>query len=311
MRRAAPLVAALVVVAAACNLPGSADPIPDESTTTSATIAVATTTTTEITLPPEEDTERGVVTEVIDGDTFVADVAGVSAEVRILGINAPEDDECFGGEARSVLTRLIDGSEVVLVAGLEDVDQFGRSLREVFIEGSDGTVSIAAEMVAEGMAVALSAPDAAAQQLKAIEGQAYASGNGMWATFACGQPEGGFPDRPQIRVSEVMADPEGPDEGALDGEWVDIVNEGYGNVSIAGWVIRDESASNRLILPAGTGLGVGESLRVVTGCGSSRPQTVYWCADGPVWSNDGDTVYLLDNLGNAVERFVVDAGPGA
>lgn len=308
MRRAGPLVAALAVALAACNLPGGADPIPDDSTTTSTTIAIGTT-TTEVTLPPDELTERAVVVEVIDGDTFVADLAGASTEVRILGINAPEAEECFGGEARSVLTRMIGSASVVLVAGAESIDQFGRALRQVFVEEDDGAISIGAAMVAEGMAVAVTAADPATDQLKAVEGQAYASGRGMWGTFACGQPEGGFPDRPQLRVAEVSADPPGVDDDDLAQEWVEIVNEGYGSVSIEGWVIRDESAANRLILPAGTALGVGESLRVVTGCGSSGAQVIYWCSDTPVWNNDGDTVYLLDNLGNAVERYVVSPEP--
>lgn len=294
--------AALAMLIGACNLPGAADPIPGESTTTTTTFP-ATSSTTQVTLPPEEESIRGVVTEVIDGDTFVADIDGTATDVRMIGVNSPEADECFGDEARSILTRMIGGIEVVLVAGLEDVDDFGRALRDVYIESADGTTYVNAEMVGEGLAVALSGSTSISLLLKTLEGRAYASGKGMWGTFACGQPEGGFPDRPQVRVAEVSADPEGPDESALGDEWVEIVNEGYGSVSIAGWLVRDESASNRLILPAGTDLGVGESIRIITGCGSSGAGIVYWCSDDPVWSNEGDTIYILDNMGNAVERF--------
>jgi micrococcal nuclease len=309
MMRARVLVAVLAVIGAGCNLPGGNDPIPGESTTTTNTIAI-TSSTTEVTLPPAEESERGEVTEVIDGDSFVAAIAGAVTEVRMVGVNAPEADECFGSEARSLLTRMIEGSQVVLTGAVEDVDPFGRSLRQVYLESGDGTIHVNAQIVAEGMAVATSGPDPTVQGLKSVEAEAYASGRGMWGTFACGQPEGGFPDRPQIRVAAVSADPEGPDEDDLDGEWVEIVNEGYAPVSVAGWIVRDESSSNRLILPAGTSLAVGQGIRIVSACGSSGAEVVYWCAEGPVWNNEGDTVYLLDNMGNAVERYVV-VGPGS
>ena len=70
-------------------------------------------------------------------------------------------------------------------------------------------------------------------------------------------------------------------------------------VSIANWVLRDESTSNRLTFPRGLVLGVGESITVVTGC-SGPPAAILWCSDMPVWSNGGDTVIVSDTLGNAV-----------
>jgi len=133
------------------------------------------------------------------------------------------------------------------------------------------------------------------------------SGIGMWATFACGQPEGGAPDRPQLRVADVSYDPAGDDTGSLDDEWVEIVNESYGTVNMSGWTVRDESSSNRFVLPS-TSVNPGNTLRIVTGCGTDGGGILHWCSDTPVWNNDGDTVILQDELGNTVDHWPY-AGP--
>ncbi|NIR38769.1 MAG: lamin tail domain-containing protein [Actinobacteria bacterium] len=39
-----------------------------------------------------------------------------------------------------------------------------------------------------------------------------------------------------------------------------------------------------------------------TGCGSDGGGELHWCADGPVWSNGGDTVILQDTFGNVVAQ---------
>ena len=114
-------------------------------------------------------------------------------------------------------------------------------------------------------------------------------------------------DRPVVRVSELSFDPAGPDDDALGQEFITIVNEGYGRVSIANWVLRDESSSNRLTFPSGTVLAVGESVTVVTGCEGGPADAIYWCSDTPVWSNGGDTAIVSDTLGNAVIWYTYTA----
>lgn len=305
MVRSLVLVCCLALAVSACNLSGGITP-GDE--TTSSTVAVTTTTqpvTTTVTLPPAETSERGVVTEVTDGDTFTASIGGQSVEVRLLGINAPELDECFGGDALSVLTRAIGGSEVVLERGEEDLDQFGRALRYAYVETAEGTQLVNRDLVAEGFAVAMQSGHPRQDEFKAIEGDAYSSGRGMWATFACGEPEGGFPDRPQIRFHDGQSNPPGADDENIDEEWIEILNLGYGRVNLSGWVVRDESSVNRFTIPNGTVLGVGDTLRIVTGCVTSGGNVLGWCADTPVWNNDGDTALLLDDLGNVVHRWVI------
>ena len=291
----------LAVLATACTN-DSAGPTSTSSSVPGQTTAPATTTTT-VTLPPEEEAERGIVEDVIDGDSISVAMDGAVADVRLLGVNAPEFDECYGPEARGALAGLVSGVEVVMQAGDEDTDAQGRLLRYVFIETAEKPLLVNQALVSEGAAVGLQNGHFQQERFKEIEGRAYASGKGMWGTFVCGEPDGGVPDRPQLRISEVVYDPEGPDEETPNGEWVHIVNESYGTVAVGGWVLRDESASNRYQIPAAVGLRPGDSLRIYTGCGTPSSGVLYWCADGPVWSNDGDTAILTDGLGNVVERY--------
>jgi endonuclease YncB( thermonuclease family) len=293
---------AFVVLLTACT-----DGDTTESTVTdSEPEAVPETTTTQATLPPD-DTERAVVEGVLDGDSLRVILNGGSEEIRLLGINAPERDECFAEEARSTLTNLVAGVEVAMLAGEEDRDRNGRLLRYVYIEGTAGPTLVNETLLRDGFAVAIQDGHELQAEFKDLENRSYASGIGMWATFACGQPEGGAPDRPQLRVADVSYDPAGDDTGSLDDEWVEIVNESYGTVNMSGWTVRDESSSNRFVLPS-TSVNPGNTLRIVTGCGTDGGGILHWCSDTPVWNNDGDTVILQDELGNTVDHWPY-AGP--
>lgn len=273
----------------------------NETTTTTTTLpGGSVSSTTQPTLPPVEERTTGTVTSVTDGDTVTMTIDGVETEVRLLGINAPEMDECWGPEAGSALTDLVLGREVQLTSGAEDVDSFGRSLRFLFLEDGDDVELVNERMVADGDAVAIQNGNEYAEAMKADEARAYQSGKGMWGTVVCGDTEATTVDRPVIRVSDVVFDPPGPDDDALDQEYVTVVNEGYGRVAIGDWVLRDESSSNRFTYPSGTVLAVGESITVVTGCEGGPADSLHWCNDTPVWSNTGDTVIVSDSEGNAV-----------
>ncbi len=295
---------ALALVAAACT---STRPLPPEFTETTITATTlpdgSGVSTTTLTLPPPEEQEVGTVVSVTDGDTLSMIVKGATVEVRLEGINAPERTECWGSEATALMLSRLSGKELVLVSGENDTDQFGRLLRDVYLETADGPEFINATMVAEGNAVAVQNGGPNEAMLKALEARAFQSGKGMWGTLVCGDEEALKADRPVVRVSDIQFDPPGPDEDALDQEYVTIVNEGYGRVSLSGWTLRDESSSNRFTFPSGVMLSPGDSVTVVTGCDGGPPDSLNWCSDTPVWSNGGDTVIVSDTLGNAVIWF--------
>jgi len=97
-------------------------------------------------------TKEALVTKVLDGDTIIVQ-GGI--HVRLLGIDADEKDYPCHGTARQRLEELILGKTVVLEMDNEDLDQYGRQLRFVFLNGCN----INQQLVAEGLAIARFYPE--------------------------------------------------------------------------------------------------------------------------------------------------------
>jgi endonuclease YncB( thermonuclease family) len=237
-------------------------------------------------------------TRVIDGDTF--DVSGPDGKitVRLVGINAPESEECFGEEATDALADLVEGEALVLVADRSDADRFGRALR--YVETADG-VDVGAELVAEGFAIARRYPpdDARADVYARLQRAAQDDRRGLWAPDACGTS-----DVAGVEIGvEVNADAPGDDGRNLNGEWVRFTNDGADVVDLDGWEVADESASNRYRF-SDLRLDPGRTVTLFSGCGADDDTNRFWCASASaVWNNSGDTVFLRDGRGNIVVSF--------
>lgn len=76
--------------------------------------------------------ERVKVTAVIDGDTI--EIEG-GEEVRYIGIDTPETNECYGPEATEANRELVEGKEVILIRDVENRGKYGRLLRYVIADG--------------------------------------------------------------------------------------------------------------------------------------------------------------------------------
>ncbi len=225
--------------------------------------------------------------EVADGDSLLVALDGRRERVRLIGINAPELEECFGVEARRALADLAGDAPVILTADTEDRDRYGRLLRYVHV----GDIFVNLALVDGGYALARPYPPDTAHQdaLAAAEARARAAPRGMWASCRSAAAE--------LVVSEIRSDPPGRDEEDPNGEWVAVLNRGEIPVDLSGWSLRDESARHRYRFPAGLVLDPGATVVVHSGCARDQPLRLHWCADTPVWDNDGDTAYLLDPSG--------------
>lgn len=77
------------------------------------------------------------VTEVIDGDTFRARLAGGREEkVRLIGVDTPESTtqvEPYGKEAAAYTTRRLSGRTVYLELDVGERDKYGRLLAYVWL----------------------------------------------------------------------------------------------------------------------------------------------------------------------------------
>jgi endonuclease YncB( thermonuclease family) len=98
------------------------------------------------------------VTGVPDGDTLSARTGDDrDLTVRLIGIDAPETDECGGRDARAALTDLVDGQTVELESdpSVETIDGFGRSW--LYVDRADG-LDVGFELVQRGWASVVEDP---------------------------------------------------------------------------------------------------------------------------------------------------------
>ncbi|MEX1126203.1 MAG: lamin tail domain-containing protein [Acidimicrobiia bacterium] len=231
----------------------------------------------------------GDVLEVEDGDTFVLGTVGREITIRLLGVNAPERDECFHDKAAAGLASYLDNRAV----GVEDhgEDQFGRTLGYVW--AGDTLVNLA--LVANGLAIATTPGDTDTwgPSLLVAEEAAYRARIGLWDQTAC---SGHATTDIDLSIDTAGHNPPGADDQVLDLEQVTIINNGDEAVDISGWVLRDESSAHRFRFPGGSVIGPGAAIQVT----SDDPG---WEPGGtPVWNNTGDMALLLTPDGGVTAR---------
>lgn len=283
--RLCPLLA-LALLAAGCT--GSAGP---SSSSTPAISLPASTVPVDATAPA--DAIPAELVAVFDGDTLLVRLAGAEEEVRLLGINSPERDECFGAAARAAADDLLRAVPL-LAEVIGERDQFGRLLAYAYAGGTPVNLAL----IAGGYALALQTDHPRLAEFRAAEERAFADRAGLWSPAACGPPAGAV-----LILADIEPNPPGPDEDDPNGEWVLAANDGAEAADLTGWVLRDESSQNRYRFPDGFSLAPGAYVAVHTGCGEDGPDRLHWCAPGPVWNNGGDTALLLDPAGNVAARL--------
>ncbi|MEM7798504.1 MAG: thermonuclease family protein [Chloroflexota bacterium] len=124
--------------------------------------------------------ETATVVRVIDGDTIEVVIAGQSARVRLIGMDAPEVGEPFSADATEALSEMLMNRKVYLEKDVSETDSYDRLLRYVYL--TDGTL-VNEAMVETGQAIAIAyPPDTKYQtQLDAAEAKALSVEAGMWA----------------------------------------------------------------------------------------------------------------------------------
>lgn len=128
------------------------------------------------------ESELVTVTEVIDGDTIK--VNG-EISVRLIGIDAPEQGECYYQEAKEALKELVLGQEVKLEKDISGTDAFGRLLRYVILPSGNrlaDSTFVNNYLIRYGYAKLMTmAPDHKYFSLfTASQEQAMANKEGMW-----------------------------------------------------------------------------------------------------------------------------------
>lgn len=283
-----------LILLAACS-PQQTVSTPSTPGATTSPVTTSPVTTSPVTTTPVGDGEppAGVdarVVRVFDGDSLKVTIDGRDDEVRLLGINAPEPDECFADAARSLLADA--AGDAIVIVGTER-DQFGRIIGYAY----RGATNLNQWMVSQGGAIATTRDHELRTDFIAAEQDAILRGIGMWSTTTCTPGAG-----PGISIYELEYDAPGRDDENPNGEYVVLANEGPA-VDLSRWVLRDESSSHRYVFPDGTVLAEGGFLIVYSGCGIDSDEARYWCDGGSVWNNDGDTAILIDPEGSYVAQY--------
>jgi micrococcal nuclease len=246
---------------------------------------------------PSEQAWR--VTSVVDGDTLVISDGHERTEtVRLIGINTPEEGECWAAEAKHAMVDQVGGGPVWLERDVSDRDRYGRLLRYV----SDASRrDVGGLLIDDGHAIARAYPPDTSRDgdYRVRQRIAQEAGRGAWASDACGPTPSGGVDGSAIRV-DIHPDAVGDDSRNLNDEWVRFTNVGQRPLDLGGWMVRDESSSHRYRFE-GLVLRPGTDVTLRSGCGTDTDTQRYWCVTGSaVWNNGGDTVFLLDPSGNIV-----------
>ena len=90
--------------------------------------------------PSSAETLEGRVVAVADGDTItVLDDSHMQWRIRLLGIDAPERGQAFGGKSRESLSSLVFGREVLVE--FYKKDRYGRTVGKVTVNGIDANLA--------------------------------------------------------------------------------------------------------------------------------------------------------------------------
>ena len=118
------------------------------------------------------------VTKIIDGDTIV--IEG-EVRVRLIGIDAPEKNDCLEKESTNALQSLIEGKTVRMEKDVSETDRYGRLLRYLWI----GEELINETMVRNGFAYAKDYPPDTKykDRLKAAQEEAQNNGRQLWGNI--------------------------------------------------------------------------------------------------------------------------------
>lgn len=124
---------------------------------------------------------RGLVTNVVDGDTIDLDTGD---RIRYLMMDTPESvngaTDCFGQEAKLFNHDLVLGHEVTLRYDQECTDRFSRLLAYVSVDGTE----VNSLLVERGYACVLYIPPNGTDrrtEFQTLEAEAKAAGRGMWS----------------------------------------------------------------------------------------------------------------------------------
>jgi hypothetical protein len=117
---------------------------------------------------------------------------------------------------------------------------------------------------------------------------------------ALGQGENSSTDS-QIAISNANFIAPSPEKENLNGEWVEVSNNGTSDANLTGWTLED--AQNHTYTIPDFSLKAGAKVVIRTGIGNDTSEDLFWNKNTSIWNNSGDVATLMDAAGNIVSRY--------
>lgn len=143
------------------------------------------------------ETIDAVVVDVNNGESIVIEKDGIEQTVRYLGIDVPDEEDCFFAESTEANRVLVEGRNVKVERQATNVDAQGNWVRDVWVETNEGRyILVAHQLVQQGSAVAdISEPNTRfTGWLRGAEAVAQAEGRGLWGVCSAEQLSEFAPD---------------------------------------------------------------------------------------------------------------------
>jgi len=143
------------------------------------------------------------VIEVIDGDTIRVKLGWIEEEVRYIGVDTPEYDECYGPAATEHNQELLDQGRVWIERGVEERDKYDRLLGYVYLD-PEGSSMVNKELLSQGYAILMTiTPNYKyRQEFKGLAKEAWQQERGLWS--ACRVEQVLNPDEVEGNVEQYL-----------------------------------------------------------------------------------------------------------
>lgn len=158
---------------------------------------------------------KTTVSRVVDGDTFIATIAGVEERIRLIGIDAPEsvhpDDQLnseMGRIASQYTKELLTGKDIHLELDVQERDHYGRILAYAYL----GDQMVNKVLLSAGMAQLATYPPNVryVDEFRVLEQVARENRVGLWGDIETDEP-----------APPIVEEGEGYGKRGLDYRWVD------------------------------------------------------------------------------------------
>lgn len=220
-----------------------------------------------------DDSETGIVNNVVDGDTLDVNVQ----RIRLLGMNTPEKGEIYYKEAKDFLTGKVINKTIRLEKWKEDEDRYGRKLRYVFL--NDENINL--ELVQNGFANFYfpSGKDRYYDEFKSAWEECVVNNLNL-----CEKSIDKCASCLELKELNVEKDS------------LLIANNCGFDCDLTNWSIKDEGRK-KFIFPKFT---LKNKVEVKVGDNKNQENVLFWKNQDYVWTKTGDTLFFRDNDGKLV-----------